>query len=279
VHVTAGAVWVGGLAFLLLALLHARGERWSVAMQAVPRFSAAALFAVAALVMSGVVNGFLEVRSWSGLWETTYGVLLLVKVGLVAPLLALGAFNKRLSVPRIRSQLASALDKRRFLAATAAELALFAGVLGVTAVLVAEPPPKALAAAQSGPVSQDVRIGPFDANVVVDPARSGANELHVYLLDRTTGQPTAVDEVRISASLLAARIGPLRLDPTVAGPGHYLVPGATFPLAGAWTIRLDVRRGEFDEWSASVPIPIRKGSTDEGNSPDHQHGAGSSAAR
>jgi hypothetical protein len=31
------------------------------------------------------------------------------------------------------------------------------------------------------------------------------------------------------------------------------------PLAGDWQLRLDVREGEFDEWSTTIDVPIRKG--------------------
>jgi copper transport protein len=258
VHVLAASAWIGGLAFLLLALWRARGERWPLAARAVPRFSALAVASVTALLVAGVVNGFLEVRSWAGLWHTTYGQLLLVKVALVLPVLALGAFNNRFSVPRLRAGIASALERRRFLRATAAELSLVIAIVAVTAVLVAEPPAKAQLAVQAGPVSRDAFVHPYQINLVVDPARTGTNEVHVYLLDHLTGQPAKVDEVRIGASLPAAGVGPLRLQAVPAGPGHVVVPAATFPLEGLWTLRLDIRRGEFDQRSTTVTIPIRK---------------------
>jgi copper transport protein len=258
VHVLAASAWIGGLAFLLLALWRARDERWPLAARAVPRFSALAVVSVAALLLGGVVNGYLEVRSWSGLWETTYGRLLLAKLALVLPVLALGAFNNRFSVPRLRSGIATALERRRFLRATAAELTLVVCIVGVTAVLVAEPPAKAQLAAQAGPVSRDAFVHPFQINLVVDPARTGSNEIHVYLLNHLTGQPAKVDDVRIGASLPAAGVGPLRLQALPAGPGHVVIAGATFPLAGLWTLRLDIRRGDFDQWSTTVTIPIRK---------------------
>ena len=103
IHVAAAGVWVGGLAFLALLLVEAGGERWSLAAKVVPRFSTLALASVIALVAAGLTSGFLEVRSWQALWHTTYGQLLLVKVALLLPLVALGAFNNRISVPRLRS--------------------------------------------------------------------------------------------------------------------------------------------------------------------------------
>ncbi len=255
-HVLAASVWTGGLAFLLLALLASQGSRWKLAAHSVPRFSAIAVVCVAVVLASGVVNSLQELSSWR-LWETTYGRLLVLKVALVVPLLALGAYNNRLSVPRLRDGIASAPQRRRFVLTTLAELFLVVVIVGVTAALVAEPPAKATVG-QTGPVSRDAVVGPFDLNVVVDPARTGSNEMHLYLLDRSTGQPAAVDEVRVSASLDAAGIGPLRLEATPAGPGHAVVTNAALPLAGDWNFVVDVRRGEFDRWSTQLTIPIRK---------------------
>ena len=208
VHVLAASAWAGGLAFLLVALWRGGGERWTIASRSVPRFSTLAVVAIALLLVAGVVNGFYELGSWRGLWETTYGRLLVVKVALVLPILALGAFNNRVSVPRLRRGLASALERRRFLVSTGVELAIAVVVVGVTAALVAEPPAKAQLAVQGGPVSRDAFVHPFAVEVVVDPARTGSNEIHVYVLNHLTGQPAKVAEVEVSASLPAAEVGP-----------------------------------------------------------------------
>ena len=135
-HVLAASVWAGGLTFVLLALILARTNRWSLAAAIVPRFSALAVASVAVLLVGGLVNGYLEVRAWSGLWETNYGRLLLAKSAIVVVLLAIGAYNNRRAVPRLERQAASAVEQRRFLGAVGIELALFAVAIGVTAVLV-----------------------------------------------------------------------------------------------------------------------------------------------
>ena len=121
-HVLAASVWAGGLTFVLLALILARGGRWPLAAAIVPRFSALAVVSVAVLLVGGLVNGYLEVRAWNGLWETNYGRLLLAKSAIVLVLLGLGAYNNRRAVPRIRRQAASAVEQRRFLGAVGVEL-------------------------------------------------------------------------------------------------------------------------------------------------------------
>lgn len=258
VHVQAGAVWVGGLAFLVMALLLTRDKRWELARTAVPRFSNMAVAAVSVLLVAGVVNGYLEVRTWSGLWETTYGRLLLVKAGLVLPLLGLGLYNNRVSVPRLRAGTASAADRRGFLRSTAVELGIMVAVVAVTAVLASEPPAKAVAA-PSGPYATTTQIGPLEANVVVDPAQIGSNTIHVYLLEQS-GQPASVAELRISASLASAGVGPLRYETRRLAPGHYAVYGASFSIPGDWQLRLEGRRGEFEALTAEVSVPIGKDS-------------------
>ena len=106
-----------------------------------PRFSTLAVGAVGALLVAGTINGYLQVREWQGLWETTYGLLLLAKIALVLPLLALGAFNNRYASCRGSGRESpppsSGAGSSR---AVSAELALMTVIVGVTAVLVSAPP-------------------------------------------------------------------------------------------------------------------------------------------
>jgi copper transport protein len=255
-HVTAAAVWVGGLAALVLALLWAGAERWELAVSAVPRFSGLAVVAVSWLLASGTVSGYLQVRAWRGLWDTTYGQLLLVKIGLVLPLLALGLYNNRRAVPRLRERLATAGERIRFLRTAAAELALMLAIVSVTAVLVSEPPARAQVA-PTGPYATTTQLGDLELNLVVDPAAAGRNQIHLYLTDKS-GQPTDVDEASVSATLASRQVGPLRFRTNHAGPGHFVVQRAQLALAGDWQLRVETRRGEFGAASATVSVQIRK---------------------
>ncbi len=257
-HVVAGGVWAGGLAFLALVLVEAGGDRWSLARTAVPRFSTLAVASVAVLVVTGIVSAFLEIRSWSALWETTYGQLVLVKVAILVPLLALGAYNNRVSVPRLRAGSPAPAGRRAFARAIGTELALLLVIVGVTTALVAEPPGKAQAAVAAGPVAREGKVGPYDYSVTFEPAEAGPNTVHVYLLN-STGQLADVDEVTMSGTLPEVDIGPLDIELSSGGPGH--VTGvAELPLPGDWQVQLDVRKGDFDEWSTVIDVPIGKDS-------------------
>ena len=255
-HMQAAALWTGGLALVVAALVFAGSGRWPLAARAVPRFSTIAVWAVAVLVLSGVISGYLQVREWRGLWETTYGLLLLAKVALVLPILALGAYNNRFAVPKLRAETASPRQQRRFLRTAGVELVLMATVVGVTAMLVNQPPARAQLE-PTGPQAVTAELGNLELNLVVDPATVGPNQIHLYLLG-ADGRPANVAAADVLASLPSRGIGPLRFPAHPAGPGHSIVHGANLPLPGTWQLTVEARRGEFEALSATVSIPIRK---------------------
>jgi copper transport protein len=249
-HVQAAAVWTGGLAFVVLGLLFTAGKRWELAAATVPRFSMMAVVSVTVLLVAGAINGYLQVRAWRGLWETQYGVLLLIKIGLVLPLLAIGAYNNRFAVPRLRAQIASVVERRRFLRFAGAELVIMLAIVGVTAGLVNAPPARTEVEMDEASETE-LRMGPFMAHMEVMPAQVGPNEIH---LEFTKGRP---DEVNISAR--SEDIGPLRYRARRAmEPGTYVVKRANLSPGGEWELRIDVRRGEFDLFSDRVHLSIDK---------------------
>jgi copper transport protein len=255
IHVAAAAVWVGGLAFVVLALLLATDGRWPLAMRCVPRFSAAAVISVAALVVAGSLNGYLQIRTFDGLFNTTYGRLLLVKIGLVLPLLAFGAYNNRYAVPCIRRGDATTAQRRRFLRMTGAELAIMTVVVAVTAVLVSEPPAKAQAdstAATPGAVS--VFAGPYHLELELEPGTAGQNDLIV-----TVVHGEGVTELTVAATLPSQGIGPLRYTAKKTGPEEYVAADADLTIPGTWTFTLSVRKGEFELYEGEAQVPVGAG--------------------
>jgi copper transport protein len=269
-HVIAAALWTGGLGFLVVALVLARDDRWPLATRAVPRFSNMAVVSVAALLIAGVINGYLQVRTWSNLWETKYGLLLLAKIALVVPLLALGAYNNRYAVPRLKAGIASVLERRRFLTAAGVELAIMIAVVAVTAVLINAEPARTEAmmegmAMEDGAMEDgamdaeafesDVDLGEMMAHVVVDPAVPGENSIHLTFEQMDAEELT---EVSVAASLPSEEIGPLDFaaEPVQGQPGEYVVEGASLSLPGEWELRIEALMGEFDLLTETITVPI-----------------------
>jgi copper transport protein len=262
-HVGAMAVWVGGVATLLLVLPAATrllqpGDRTALLAAVVARFSTLAVLAVAALVASGVLQAIVELHSFPDLWQSAFGRAILVKAGLVLVLIAIGAWNRTRARTRLIRQAAAGqspgqtgLLLRR---ALRAEVALMAAVLAATAALASYAPPSAA----SGPFSATADLGPARVDLTVDPARAGANELHLYLFSRSDGTPfDRVRELTVSARLTQRRIGPLDLRVHKAGPGHWLVRRADIAPAGEWRLDVSARVSEFDAHTARVEVAIR----------------------
>jgi copper transport protein len=249
-HVQAAAIWTGGLAFLVLGLVLSRSRRWELAATGVPRFSTTAVVSVAILIIAGTINGYLQVRAWRGLWETEYGILLLVKVGLVLPLLAMGAYNNRFAVPRLRAKIASHAERVRFLRFAGAELAVMLAVVGVTAALVNAAP--ARTEIEMDEMSEmELDLGPFMAHMEITPGTVGPNEIH---LEFERGRP---EEINVAARLEARDIGPLRYRARRGmEPGAFVVRRANLAPAGEWELRVDARRGEFDLYSDTVHVSL-----------------------
>jgi putative copper resistance protein D len=136
VHLFAAAVWLGGLVALARLLAGAAADPvWAALVHhALPRFSTMALIAVGLVVASGVANAVFLLDSPMAPFKTAYGLVLLAKVALVVLMIALGALNKQVLLPRIVAS--GAADGVAPLSrSVAAEIALGAAVLVIVAVL------------------------------------------------------------------------------------------------------------------------------------------------
>lgn len=98
-HAAAAAVWMGGLLGLAVALFSGPlrdlppDQRAKLRERSVRRFSAAATTAVVVLACTGLYASLLHVPSPRALVETPYGVALVIKLGLLSLLLAIGGTN------------------------------------------------------------------------------------------------------------------------------------------------------------------------------------------
>ena len=232
-HVAGAAVWVGGVALLAFALPAATrclepAERTGLLADALGRFSPIALGCVIALAIGGAIAAYIDVRTLSALFQSTYGRLLLIKTAFFLGLLVAGWNQRSRIIPgltslraRFESPGAIGLGARRTLRT---ELVMMAGALAATAILVAYAPP---IDAANGPFSTSATLGAATLEMTVEPARVGPNTIHLYLIDAKTGQPyTATKELTVQARLPQKGIGPLTLRVSRAGPGHYIATGA-----------------------------------------------------
>lgn len=98
VHLVGAAYWLGALWPLLLIVRSGDRARAGAVLE---RFGMIAMFLVGALVLAGVALAVLLLGSLEALWQTPYGITLMIKLALVAMLLLLAALNRFRLVPRL----------------------------------------------------------------------------------------------------------------------------------------------------------------------------------
>ena len=296
VHVAAMAVWLGGLAGLLGGVLREEAPAADVAQALPPfsRLAAGSVTAlvVTGVVQSVREVGspaalVTTTYGWVLLAKLALVLLLLAAAG-VSRVWVQQHLGVRRSRPAPRRRVtahafsaaeepephpvvASAAGARAGVQAAAAaaerpvlrrsvlvELAVGLVVLALSAVLVGTPPARA-EVAQPVDVTLPVQTAAGESGSVqvsVDPAATGPNTLHVYLLDEQ-GQLTQPVDIRVSLTEPTQEIGPIDVALEPAGPGHYVGDGMAIPGAGTWTLAVTVRLDEFTAGTASTTFPVR----------------------
>jgi putative copper export protein len=103
-HVAAGCLWGGMIIVYAFALApHMRGGRMPAAIvaESAQRLSTLAALALAIVLATGIYNAWMLLGGVEALWNSDYGRLLLLKLLLVALMMAVGLHNRGSAVPAI----------------------------------------------------------------------------------------------------------------------------------------------------------------------------------
>jgi copper transport protein len=237
IHVGAMSVWLGGLVGLLAGALTLPrddgdpGAGTRALAAALARFSPTALGCVALLIATGIVQALIEISAWSQFVDTGYGRAIVVKVVALAVLIALGARQRRRTIPAmtaaVRAGAPPASPTRLLVRTVGAELVVLAVVLGAVGSLAGSAPAReqgratgttgtgttgtgaagaggaggisgmgsmpgmAMPSTSGGPVRITERLGAAQLSLSVTPATVGPNTVRVALIDARTGRPFA----------------------------------------------------------------------------------------
>ncbi len=236
-HLVSVGAWVGGLAWLLIALRHGDpGQGKGLAR----RFSTVAAATLGIVALTGTMRALDEVGAWRRLLDTSFGVTLLVKLGLFAVLVALGARS------RFRHVLASPSTGLR--RAVKAEIAVGVAVLAATAVLTGLPPSASVAEAaklqRRGSLTVDGNDFATSVRVrlLVSPGTAGPNRFDVTVVDYDTRAAVKADSVTLRFRVkdgadVAAPPLALTMDPDA----HWRGSSSALSLDGRWTVTVVVQ--------------------------------------
>lgn len=223
IHIVAMGVWLGGLAILAFR------------REILTDYRKAALPAVGILIVTGTYNSFVEIQSLRQLTSTVYGRVLIAKLVLLAVVLALAwPRRRRIGIRRVW-----------------VELAGVAAIVGLAAVLSGIMP----ARSGAGPFSKVFELGDWRASLVVDPAQAGRNEIHLFLLSAPGRLATDVASARVSVQTSGGGIGPIDVNLSEEGAGHFVTETGVMTVTGEWIALVSVRRA--DGFSTNARIAFR----------------------
>lgn len=249
-HVLAYAVWIGGLAAVLVGI---RGLPTAEKARAVGRFSVVAGFAFAAMILTGLVRGIDEVGSLSNLFTATFGWLLLVKTALFLAIAPLAATNRwryvRMGVKGI--------PPLRWV--SRGEIALAAVIMVAAAFLTALPPPSFVRPVAAHKYPHLVVDGIDSSTTVrvrleVTPGSPGLNRFTLTVRDYRTAQPVAGARLYLLFDLSSRPdLGESVLELRSVDRGVYSAVAPRLSLAGTWvvTVVVETSRTTYD---AVLPV-------------------------
>ena len=246
-HFAAAGIWAGGLAALVLGV---RGATSPEKTSAVGRFSAVALVAILVVAATGLLRAIDELERFGDLTGTGYGRAILVKVALIAAIVALGARHRRRSVP------VAATDLGPLRRISRAELVLAVGALAAAAVLGTLAPPVSGESGTPPGLSDSGADAGTSVRVQLTAASAepGPNRFVARVEDYDSKQPlkgarvqlrfTPLDDPGVDSTTLALH---------AARDGSYTGTGSNLQFVGRWGITAVVQHGAD---AAEVPLEL-----------------------
>jgi len=257
-HLLAAGAWLGGLpplAMLLAAAWRGKELRWAtVTAIAVRRFSLLGVISVGTLLASGIVNSWYEVGTLNNLFATSYGQLVLIKIGLFAAMIGLASINRFYLTPR----LAIAGNVRRLCHTSLAETGLGFAAVAVVGFLGAMAP--ASHTHHNAAIPEDAAFVHIHSNagmadVTIMPGRVGTARATIQLWNEDF-QPLAAE--KLTFSLRAPGIGSelITRSPAPDQDGSWIIDGLELPQAGDWTVAIDATLADNRRLLLDAPIVI-----------------------
>ncbi|HEX6490028.1 MAG TPA: CopD family protein, partial [Gaiellaceae bacterium] len=245
-------LWIGGLLGLLVLWRSLAVERRVAGLAlCVPRFSNVAFVAVFLLLGTGTGATIIHMPILSALWQTSYGQVILVKIGVLATAMLLAAGNLLGSKPRLvaaREQAQLGPPAARLLRRLISlEAVLIAGAVFAAALLSSlAPPAKALAEAGSalarvgpGRVAASVHKAGYTLRILVDPNRAVVPNSFALKITKN-GRPVRGANVTMGFAMLDMQMANQEYQLTETQPGIYSHHANALVMVGHWALSFNI---------------------------------------
>lgn len=230
-------LWIGALAPLVVLVSKPTAANLSV----LDRFSRIAVPVVGGLVLTGLVLAIVQLETPSALVDTSYGIILCIKLALVLLLLAFAAFNRFRLTPALAADRGAASALKRSILT---ELMLALAIFGVVAGWRFTPPPRTIV--PETPLALHIHTDKAMFQVLVSSGKAGIDD---FVLQLMTGEGTmlAAKEATLTLSLPERGIEPIERNAELGPDGYWHVRKVELPFAGRWHLRIDALVTDFEK--------------------------------
>lgn len=263
IHLTAAALWLGGLlllAYLVWQLRQPVQEEAIWLQQIVRRFSIVATLAVFVLMMTGIFSSLVQLDAVNLLWHSTYGWLLLAKVGLVLVTLGLALRNHRLvRRPQAGGNAWSSDDDRIFRRQLWTEAFLGLLIMLVVALLVQTPIPQPATSSEASAAAYFDAILTADdltIHLQISPNQVGENRYTAHLYHADNAPIGEVQLVRLALVHQSGALGQSTLELAPQGGDLFTATGAYQNRSGPWDLSVYIRRRGLDDSLVSTVVTV-----------------------
>jgi copper transport protein len=254
-HFTAIGLWIGGLGVMALRL---RAHRDAPPLGEIRRFSSIAGWSLLIVVVTGSLRALNELGgfgAWRLLFDEAYGITLLIKVGVAAVLIGLGAVNRYRGIPAIERGERPAT----FATVLRAEVLLAVGLFVLTGVLTSFSPqqpasPDRAAAPTNLVVSGSDFATTMNVRLTITPGTVGPNIFRVDVTDFDTGRPLPLTSVDLRFQPEGdASVGTSSLQLAKLGDA-WQADGSQLALSGPWSVTVVVQGPGVAQ---EIPLEVR----------------------
>lgn len=237
-HGLALIFWAGALPALATAVRAPEGPAQMA------RFSRLAVPMVALLIVTGAVLAVRQVGTPAALIGTAYGGVLMVKLGLVAAVLALAVRHRLWLTPALARD--PHATRPIFARSIRLELLLMVALLVVTAAFRLTPPPRALIDAPDSRATVHLHGPTAMADIALMPGRPGPNRIEIEPLDGDF-QPFTPLAITLFLSLPEAGLEAIAVPAEPGEDGLWHAGPVHLPRDGVWDVVIDILITDFQK--------------------------------
>ena len=267
-HNLLSSIWIGGLIFFAFVALPTitktdNSTKEKIALSLIPRFSGLFIIAIGILIITGPTLLWFLDDNVASLTDSTYGKLILIKIGIAAVMIAFGGLYQVKFLKNIHDFEKLNISKKiskplKF------EAGLGIALLAVVALLVNSSLPAGeiqSADALQGTFGFESTLfsenAKFDVKVL--PAGIGSNTISVIVSSYDNKPLADISGVKIKVSNPQKNISPIEADVTenIQDSITKYSGDATFGFAGNWQIELEAQRTENSNENAIFNLQIK----------------------